>query len=45
MPFQRHQICPNWQSNIDMVNGNKMSEAEFLSDFSCYMKYEELNTK
>ena len=33
MPFQRYQICPNRQSNIDMVNKNKKCDTEFWSDF------------
>ena len=34
IPVQWHQICPNWQSNIDMVNNTKEYDTEFLSDFN-----------
>ena len=34
IPFLRYPICPNWQSNIDMVNKNKKCDTDFWSDFS-----------
>ena len=34
IPVQWHQICPNWHSNIDMVNNTKEYDTEFLSDFN-----------
>ena len=31
--FQKYQLCPNWNRNINMVNKDKKRDTEFWSDF------------